>query len=201
MFDKRKDISQEGPRAQFDAGVNEPAPAKPAPVSGRAAVIGPRIVINGSIAGDEDLLIEGRVEGSIELGDHRVDIGPSGKVHADIDAKEVKVEGEVRGDINGSEKVIISRTGRVQGNLKAPRVTLEDGAKFKGSIDMDPGESARPAARAEPKPVAPAVESKPQVQNQARAANGSGAVGTSSSSPAAVVDKPKASPGLNLESK
>ena len=67
--------------------------------------------------------------------------------------------------------------------------------------DMDPGEAAKPVARAEPKPVAPAVESKPQVQNQARAANGSGAVGGSSSGPAAVVDKPKASPGLNLESK
>ena len=72
---------------------------------------------------------------------------------ANLDAKTVKVDGQVTGDISGSEKVVISKSGRVQGNIVAPRVTLEDGAKFKGSIDMDPGSdssatSAKPAASA-----------------------------------------------------
>jgi cytoskeletal protein CcmA (bactofilin family) len=99
----------------------------------------------------------------------------------------VKVDGEVRGDILGSEKVIISRTGRVQGNIKAPRMTLEDGAKFKGSIDMDPGEVAKPA----PKPEARPVAAQPAVP--AKAANGS--------SPTPLPEKAKPAPGLNLESK
>lgn len=192
MFDKRKDISQEGTTAHLDAGSNELTPAKPAPVSGRAAVIGPRIVINGSITGDENLVVEGRVEGSIDLASQRVDIGPSGQVHADIRAKEVKVDGEVRGDINGSEKVIISRSGRVQGNIKAPRLTLEDGAKFKGSIDMDPGEVAKPAARPEPRVVAPVPAQ--DARSQQKTGNGSG--------PATpVAEKGKPGPSLNLENK
>ena len=60
---------------------------------------------------------------------------------ADLDAKTVKIDGEVTGDISGTEKVIVSKTGLVKGNIVAPRVTLEDGAKFKGSIDMDPSPS------------------------------------------------------------
>jgi cytoskeletal protein CcmA (bactofilin family) len=83
-------------------------------------MIGPSIVIKGTVSGDEDLLVQGRVEGSIELKDNEVSVGQSG----------------------GSEKVVISKSGNVRGNIVAPRVTLEDGAKFKGSIDMDPGESA-----------------------------------------------------------
>jgi cytoskeletal protein CcmA (bactofilin family) len=72
-----------------------------------------------------------------------VDIGHSGQVNADIKAKVIKIAGEVRGDLNGTEKVIISRSGNVHGNIVAPRMTLEDGAIFKGSIDMDPGEPVK----------------------------------------------------------
>jgi cytoskeletal protein CcmA (bactofilin family) len=191
MFDKRKDSSQEGPKAHFDAGLSDLTSVKnTAQSSGRTAVIGPRIVINGSITGDESLVVEGRVEGNIDLGGHRVEVGPSGQVKADIEAKEVKIDGEVRGDISGSEKVIISRTGRVQGNIKAPRMTLEDGAKFKGSIDMDPDKAEKPVARPA---VQPAAEAKPQPKP---AANGTGQPGQP-----AVADKAKASPGLNLENK
>ena len=105
-------------------------------------MIGPSIVIKGTVSGDEDLLVQGRVEGSIELKDNEVSIGQSGRVTADVNAKTVKIDGEVTGDINGGEKVVISKSGRVRGNIVAPRVTLEDGAIFKGSIDMDPGDSA-----------------------------------------------------------
>ena len=105
-------------------------------------MIGPSIVIRGTVTGDEDLLIQGRIEGTVELTAHVVSVGQSGKVDADINAKVAKIDGEVRGDITGIEKVIISKSGNVRGNIVAPRVTLEDGAIFKGSIDMDPGEVA-----------------------------------------------------------
>ena len=105
-------------------------------------MIGPSIVIKGSVTGDEDLLVEGTVEGTIELRNHEVAVGTSGTVNADIYAKVVKIDGEVSGDVNGDEKVVISKSGNVRGNINAPRVTLEDGAIFKGSIDMDPGDAA-----------------------------------------------------------
>jgi cytoskeletal protein CcmA (bactofilin family) len=103
-------------------------------------MIGQTIKVKGSITGNENLTIEGTVDGSVDLPQHDLTIGESGQVSANVNAKTVKVDGQVTGDVVGSEKVIISKTGRVNGNLIAPRVTLEDGAKFKGSIDMDPGE-------------------------------------------------------------
>ena len=123
--------------------------------SGKMAVIGPGIHVNGEISGDENLLVEGKVDGKIRLASNHVEIGQSGKVKADINAKVIKVAGQVRGDLNGSEKVVIFRTGNVHGNIVAPRMKLEDGAIFKGSIDMDPGEQAKPAVA---KPVKKAVE-------------------------------------------
>ncbi|MFK8050189.1 MAG: polymer-forming cytoskeletal protein [Halioglobus sp.] len=105
-------------------------------------MIGSSIVIKGTVTGDEDLTIEGKVEGTIDLKSNVVSVGPSGRVKADISAKIVNIEGEVAGDISGNEKVVISKSGNVKGNIVAPRVTLEDGAIFKGSIDMDPGDGA-----------------------------------------------------------
>lgn len=104
-------------------------------------MIGSSITIKGTVSGDEDLLIHGKVEGAITLKDHEVSIGQSGKITADVTAKTIRIDGEVTGDITGSEKVILSKSGNVRGNIVAPRVTLEDGAIFKGSIDMDPGDT------------------------------------------------------------
>ena len=105
-------------------------------------MIGSSIVIKGTVSGDEDLVIQGQVEGNIELGKNEVTVGESGRVAADINAKTVRIDGEVTGDVSGGEKVVISKSGNVRGNIVAPRVTLEDGAVFKGSIDMEPGDSA-----------------------------------------------------------
>lgn len=143
MFEKHRSNKPEPARQQpaqdsFSASAGTPAS------SGRAAVIGPGIYINGTISGDENLIIEGKVDGKIQLGEHQVDIGQSGCVNADITAKVIKIAGEVRGDLNGKEKVIILRSGNVHGNIVAPRMTLEDGAIFKGSIDMDPSEPEKP---------------------------------------------------------
>jgi cytoskeletal protein CcmA (bactofilin family) len=111
-------------------------------------MIGPTIVIKGTVSGDEDLHIEGNVEGTIDLKSHVLSVGSSGRVSADVHAKVVNIDGEVAGDITGIEKVVISKSGNVRGNIVAPRVTLEDGAIFKGSIDMDPGEAAPKKAAA-----------------------------------------------------
>ncbi len=105
-------------------------------------MIGPSITIKGEVTGEEDLLIHGKVEGTINLNGNQVTVGESGQVSADILAKVIKIDGKVTGDITGVEKVVISKTGNVRGNIVAPRVLLEDGAIFKGSIDMDPAGAA-----------------------------------------------------------
>ena len=103
-------------------------------------MIGPGVKIEGQITSDENLVIEGKVNGSIIAKNHEVTVGKSGSLNANISANVVSVEGMVKGDISGAEKVVISKTGNVLGNIQSPRVTLEDGAKFKGSIEMDPDE-------------------------------------------------------------
>ena len=111
-------------------------------------MIGSMVVIDGNITSAEDLIIEGKVSGTITATGHEVTVGQAGQLNANISAKTVRIEGRVEGDISGCEKVIISKTGNVLGNIDAPRVTLEDGAKFKGSIEMDPDE--QPAIKAVP---------------------------------------------------
>lgn len=103
-------------------------------------MIGPGVKIEGQITSDENLVVEGKVNGSIIAKNHEVTVGKSGSLNANISANVVSVEGMVKGDISGAEKVVISKTGNVLGNIQSPRVTLEDGAKFKGSIEMDPDE-------------------------------------------------------------
>jgi len=156
MFEKHRNNKPEAEisKPQQD---NFAVPANTPASSGRAALIGPGIHINGDISGDEDLVIEGKVDGKIRLDLHQIEVGQGGKVNADITAKVIKIAGEVRGDITGTEKVIILRSGNVHGNIVAPRMTLEDGAIFKGSIDMDPGESAKAKP---PNPASKTVEKK-----------------------------------------
>jgi len=112
------------------------------------------VEISGDVNATADLVINGKIKGSIVQGSHTVEIGEQGQVIARVRAKLVKVSGEVRGDIIGDEKVMITRTGRALGNIAAPRVQLDDGALFKGSIDMTPVETAKPAAPAVEKPAA-----------------------------------------------
>jgi cytoskeletal protein CcmA (bactofilin family) len=101
-------------------------------------LIGSTILIKGELSGDEDLLIEGRVEGKIELAKHNVTIGKNGRVKADVCGKVITVEGEVHGNLFGEDQLVLRQSSTVRGNMVAPRVILEDGADFKGSIDMSP---------------------------------------------------------------
>lgn len=138
MFDKRK--NNEDDSSAFSAQREDPRAAIESATK-TSAVIGTKIQIKGNIIGDENLIIEGKVDGTVEVRSKDLTIGQSGQVNANVTARIVKIDGTVKGDITGLEKVTISKTGKVQGNIVAPRVTLEDGAKFKGSIDMDPGEA------------------------------------------------------------
>jgi cytoskeletal protein CcmA (bactofilin family) len=129
--------------------------AQPAPVSHNTggqtkerAVIGPTITIKGDLTGEEDLVIEGRVEGKVELKRHSVTIGKSGRIKADIYGKTITVEGDVEGNLFGEEQLIVRQTGNVRGNIVSPRVALEDGSNFKGNIDMSAKE--RPLESADP---------------------------------------------------
>ena len=121
------------------------------------AVIGASIVVKGEISGEEDLVIQGNVEGKIELRRHNVTIGKNGRVRADIYGKIISVEGEINGNICGEEKIVVRSSGVVHGNMTAPRVSLEDGSKFKGSIDMETKQGEKPQVR-----DAKAAEAKPE---------------------------------------
>lgn len=103
---------------------------------GRAANIGTSLFIKGEVSGSEDLTVEGRVEGRIDLKDHNLTIANSGKVSAEIHAKNVTIVGEVTGNIQADEKVEIADTGRLTGDIQSPRVAISDGAQFRGSVEM-----------------------------------------------------------------
>lgn len=102
-----------------------------------AAIIGPSIQLDGDLRGQEDLLIEGEVNGTVQLRDNSLTVGSQGKIKADVYAKEIHVDGLVEGDLFGSERVVIRKSAQVRGNITSPRVSLEEGARFKGSIEMD----------------------------------------------------------------
>lgn len=148
------------PSTSEPSSVNPPRPApaaahnasterRPPTPSGQRAFIGPTINIQGELSGEEDLVIEGSVEGEISFRKHRVTIGENGRAKADVRGRSVHVEGQVVGNLFGEEEVILHASGSVEGNITAPRVSLENGARFKGSIDMGPkqGQSS-PAAPA-----------------------------------------------------
>ena len=99
-------------------------------------VIGRGITIRGNLSGGEPLIIEGMVEGTITLDNH-LTVESTGKLVADLDVETLTVRGEVDGNINAKETVAIKAGARVVGNILAPRVVIEDGAVFKGSVEMD----------------------------------------------------------------
>src|SRR5438045_1772570 len=113
--------------------------------------IGKSVVIKGELNGSEDLTIEGQVEGTIQLKEHVLTIGPNGKIKAQVFAKSVIVLGEVTGNVTASEKVDIRDNGSVDGDIISPRVAIAEGAHFRGSVDMQrKGQPAQPQAAAKP---------------------------------------------------
>jgi len=157
------------------------SPSGPPPRSrgGERAVIGPSISIQGDVTGEEDLVVQGRVEGKIDLKQHNVTIGKDGRVKADIYGRVIEVEGEVRGNLFGDEQIVVSQSGQVIGNITAPRVTLADGCRFKGSIDMEPKSRGRdtrsqgaPAASGTSSSAAPSTASAAAASGTSAGASG-----------------------------
>jgi cytoskeletal protein CcmA (bactofilin family) len=120
-----------------------------------AARIGKSVMIKGQIFSREDLYVDGELEGTLELPEHRVTIGPNGKLRASIKAREVVIGGSVQGNIEASDKIDIRKDARLVGDIKTARIVIEDGAYFKGSIDIQRPEP--PRAQAKPQPAANAT--------------------------------------------
>jgi cytoskeletal protein CcmA (bactofilin family) len=120
------------------------------PRSVDVATIGKSVVVKGELSGSEDLYVDGEVEGSIALRGQSLTIGPNGRVRANIEARNVIVHGRVDGNIKASDRVDLRKSASLSGDISTARVAIEDGAFFKGSIDI---QKAEPAPRLEPKPA------------------------------------------------
>jgi len=118
-------------------------------------VIGKSVIIKGQILSREDLTIDGEVEGTVEAQEHRLTIGTNGRVQATIKAREVVVLGSIQGNVEAADKIDIRKDAKLVGDIKTARIVIEDGAFFKGSIDILRPEVTKPAAQPV-KPAAPA---------------------------------------------
>jgi cytoskeletal protein CcmA (bactofilin family) len=132
--------------------------------------IGKSVVIKGELNGSEDLTIEGHVEGTIQLRDHVLTIGPNGRIKAQVFAKSVIVLGEVTGNVTASDKVDIRDNGSVDGDIVSPRVAIAEGAHFRGSVDMQRKAGAVPAQPTKPATAAPPAAQPPAPQQGQAAA-------------------------------
>jgi cytoskeletal protein CcmA (bactofilin family) len=120
--------------------------------SAEVATIGKSVVVKGELSGSEDLVIDGEVEGSICLRGQTLTVGPNGRVRANIEARNVILHGRVDGDILAGERVDLRKSSSLAGNISTSRIAIEDGAFFKGGIDIQ-----------KPEPAAPKVEPKPHL--------------------------------------
>jgi cytoskeletal protein CcmA (bactofilin family) len=132
----------------FEASAR-PAPA-PAQSAGEQATIGKSLVVKGEVTGSESLYVDGKVEGSINLPGNRVTVGRNGQVAANITAREIVVLGKVRGNVTASDRVDIRSEGSLTGDVTAQRISIEDGAFFKGGIDIRKPGSNEKATEAKP---------------------------------------------------
>lgn len=143
-------MSTKGPQATSAPVTNSPQP------TGSGVTIGKKVSIKGQLSSEEDLYLDGQIEGSINLPQSRLTVGESGNIQASIEARAVDVHGNVEGNVEARERIIIRSAANLVGDLKAATITIEDGAYCKGSIDIvrpataksDPAPSKKPAATA-----------------------------------------------------
>jgi cytoskeletal protein CcmA (bactofilin family) len=124
--------------------------------AGGSATIGKAVKVKGQIFSREDLVIDGEIEGTVESNDHRLTIGPNGKVSAGVKAREIIVLGSIQGNVEASDRIEIRKDARLVGDIKTSRIVIEDGAYFKGSIDIT-REDRKAAPVQKPAPAPPAV--------------------------------------------
>lgn len=127
---------------------------KPTPAKERIINIGRSVSIKGELTGDEDLTIEGRVEGQVKLRDHNLVIGPNGEIKGEISAKNLTVNGRVVGNISAGHLVEIKASGSVIGDIESARISIADGGHFKGSVDLQRSSGTREERHSsEPQPA------------------------------------------------
>lgn len=181
--DERQDESVPQRPATTAPPAPSPGPAPAAPsvsasprASAEHAIIGRSITIRGDVTGDEDLVIQGRVEGSVDLEQHSVTVGRDGEVIASIVGRVVTIEGRVEGNVSGGEQVTLRTSATVKGDIRAPRVVLENGARFRGLVDMGEGEEGDGAvsARGNARPDSRKAGENGRAKTENGAAAGSG---------------------------
>ena len=166
---RQSELAKEGiPMSTIPGRALEPSVE---PHRGGTAVLGKSVMLKGQIISREDLTIDGEVEGTVELQEHRLTIGPNGKVSASVKARELVVLGTIHGNVETTDKIDIRKDAKLVGDIRTARVVIEDGAYFKGNIDIVRTERPVPAAGPAPKPqaVAPA-----QAQSSPALAAGAG---------------------------
>jgi len=168
--------------------------------SSGAAVIGPTISVDGTIKGEEDLIVEGRIKGTVELKANTLTIGAQGTLNAQVYAHTILVDGTVNGDLYASERISIHASARIDGNILAPRISLEDGARFRGSVDMDPESEAFRKAFQSDSP-GPSSSSGDKKTAQGRGATASGKHDGETRSPASGTGEPPATESRNKNGK
>jgi cytoskeletal protein CcmA (bactofilin family) len=149
------------PQAPYSAQIPKEAstpvmsttPARSYETSG-AATIGKAVMVKGQIFSREDLLIDGEVEGTVEAQEHRITVGPNGKVQAGVKAREIVVLGTIHGNVEAADKIDIRKDARLVGDIKTARIVIEDGAYFKGSIDIIKAEARQQKTPAQPSQTA-----------------------------------------------
>ncbi len=131
-----------------------PEPLRDSIRSSEIATIGKSVVVKGELSGSEDLVVDGEVEGSIALRGQSLTVGPNGRVRANIEARNVILHGRVDGDVHASERVELRKSASLSGDITTARISIEDGAFFKGTIDIQKPE---PAPKIDPRPPATAT--------------------------------------------
>lgn len=114
----------------------EPSKSRTEPFHSETAHIGKSVVIKGEVSGSEDLYLDGEVDGNIQLDNHKLVVGPNGRIRADIRAREVVLHGRADGNITGTERVELKRTCVLAGDINTRRIVIEDGAFLKGAVDI-----------------------------------------------------------------
>ncbi len=138
MWGDKQPQPQMGTRSQGAAASSATDAVRPAiPTARASAWLGPSVIVKGEISGDEDLQIDGKVEGPVSLGGHRLTIGRTAHMTAELVAREIVVYGKVDGDLRARDRIEIKKDGAVVGDLTTARIVIEDGAYFKGKIEID----------------------------------------------------------------
>lgn len=141
------------PNSQFSSNQNSYTPVKTVGAPTEQATIGRSLVIKGEISGSESLYVDGKIEGTINLNDNRVTIGRNGSVTANITAREVVIMGKVQGNVTCSDRLDIRSEGSLTGDVVTQRISVEDGAIMKGSIEVKAADQKNNKHQSQNKPV------------------------------------------------